>query len=70
MSMGRRVNLKGVFVYKPYDKYIPLISKETYYYVYIKYLDGTEEDVGFVHNKDKRDEFLRMLDENLLNADE
>jgi len=68
--MGRRVNLNGIFVYKPIDKYIPLISKEEYYSVYIKYLDGNEEDVGFVHNKDKRDDFLRMLDENLLNADE
>jgi hypothetical protein len=68
--MNRRVNLKSIAVYQPFDKYIPLISDKTYYFIKIKYLDGHEEDVGFVHDKEKRDEFLSFLDENLLPSDE
>lgn len=66
MSVERRINLDGIMVYKPYEKYVPLINEKTYYFVYIKYMDGTEEDVAFVHDKEKRNAFINKLDQNLL----
>lgn len=66
MSNEKRVNLEGIFSYKPWDNHNHLISNKPYYFILIEYLNGEKEQVGFLHNKKKRDDYLKMLDENLL----
>lgn len=70
MSNEHRVNLNGIFQYKPYSKYNPLISDKTYYYIKIEYLNGKIEELSFINNEEKRDKFLKFLDENLLDSKE
>jgi hypothetical protein len=58
----RRINIDTISEYKPYENV--QISYQ-YYYVSVKYLNKTTEDISFC-DPIKRDNFLNFLDKNLL----
>lgn len=59
----RRINLRLILEYKPYDKEI---SEKTLYFIRLKYNDNKFEDLSFIEDKNKRDIFLTILDKNLM----
>ena len=59
----RRINLSIVKEYKPISK--SSMGKE-YYLIQFRYLDNSTDEIHFFERKDERDEYLKNLDENLL----
>ncbi len=61
MINDRRVNICSIFEYEPQEN-----KKRKSYSVRIKYVNGTEEDMPFFDNVKERDDFIEMLDKNLV----
>jgi len=63
ISNNRRLNLNSVIDYKPFEK---TSQNNTHYLIKLKYQDNKEEDLSFLESEEKRNSFLKLLDDNLL----
>ena len=63
---NRRINLFSVKSYKPIEK---STFDKTYYKIEFTFLDNNKEELHFFEREDERDEFLKKLDENILNKE-
>ncbi len=61
----RRINLNIITDYKPIEKDHVFSNKKSYY-IKFAFLNNTEEEICFFDKKNERDNFLKILDENLL----
>lgn len=59
---GRRINFSLVKEYKATEK---TTNDKTYYTIDFKFLDDKIEQFHFFEDKEKRDEYLKKLDENV-----
>jgi hypothetical protein len=60
----KRINLSLVKEYREENK--NSYSKDPYYMIVFIFLDGTREEVHFFKDADKKDEYMNLLDKNLL----
>jgi hypothetical protein len=60
----KRINLSLVKEYREETK--ESFNRDPYYSVIFTFLDNTREEVHFFKDKDKKDEYIKLLDKNLL----
>jgi hypothetical protein len=68
MGPDRRININAILEYRPFEK--SSFYDKRYYSVKIKFISGIEEEISFFESQEKRDDFLKLLDKNLLTIDQ
>jgi len=62
LNDNRRININFVSEYKPVEK---TMLDKTYFFIKLTYYNK-EEDLPFYESEEKRNNFLKLLDKNLL----